>query len=106
MQYINDQILNISPLATTTSISVNLLHYFLCSVQFVWTGTPTGTVSLQESNDNINWSPIAGASQATGGSAGNVSIDITNISAGYIQAVYTHVSGAGTVTAQLNAKGN
>jgi hypothetical protein len=79
------------------------------SVHVVWTGTPTGTVKLQGSNnamdDNVFngelstavWTDISGTSVSMGGVAGS---QLWNVAGAYYEAVrvvYTFAAGAGTM---------
>lgn len=84
----------------------------LASAQVSWTGTPTGTLTVQGSNDNVNWitltatgitSPAGGASSTfvTVGPGGNIVNNMTN----YIRFVYTNASGSGTMTMIATTKG-
>lgn len=88
-----------------TSSTVNLDFHIMASIQAVWTGTPTGTIKLQQSNDASNWTDISGASQATGGAAGSVCFNLNLAPMKYVQLVYTRTSGSGTLNATVEAKG-
>lgn len=109
MRFESKQILNISSLATTTSLPMEITHEWMWSIQFVWTGTTTGVISVNVSNDGIDWSAFTAFDQALvqpSGSAGNmIAIPKSNAGYQYVQAVYTNTSGTGTVTAQFFAKG-
>jgi hypothetical protein len=95
--------------------------------QFVWTGSPTGNISIEVSADYApggpvgsgpanagNWTPLTlsywnGASFTTSNSiptsvGSPVYIDLTLLSAPWIRAKYTNVSGSGTLTATITAK--
>lgn len=110
MRFESKQILNIGSLATTTSLPMDITHEWMWSIQFTWTGTATGTITINVSNDNgVTWSPFTAFDQSLAqpaGSAGSM-IAIPKSNAGYqmVQAVYTHASGTGTLTAQFFAKG-
>jgi hypothetical protein len=105
MRFTENIILNIPTLATTTSASIDLSNIVAFSIQFTWTGTPTGTVSINASCDGTNWTLIPNSSAATGGAAGNFLVNYFEAGFRYIQAVYTNTSGTGTVIAVYNGKG-
>lgn len=83
-------------------------HPYL-GVQFSWTGTPTGTISLEVSNaaspGASDWTAltISGLVHPSG-SAGSHYIEL-QLSATWIRAVYTRTSGSGTLTARISGKG-
>ena len=93
--------------------------------QFTWTGSPSGSFSIQVSADysqdqsgNImnagHWVPLTmtywnGSAFVTGTSiptsvGSPVYIDLALLSAPYIRAVYNSVSGSGSLTATITAK--
>lgn len=67
-------------------------------IQGVWTGTasPVGTLNLQASNDNSNWTTISGTSQAVSG-AGNF-LWAGTCDWAYLRLAYTRTSGGATDT--------
>ena len=92
-------------------------------LQFVWTGSPTGTFAIQVSADynnnnpsapTGNWVPLTltywnGSSFVTATSiptsAGSpIYVDLALLSAPFIRVVYTKGSGSGTLTATITAK--
>lgn len=88
-------------------------NLFRIGAQAVVTGTSTGTLKLQYSNDIIvanpptpvNWSDIAGATVAIAG-AGVYSIVPVEICYEYVRAVFVHGnSAAGTITVNAKALG-
>lgn len=83
------------------------------SIQAFWTGTLTGTFSVEASlntTDGVNgiWTPItvtlAGGAQPAG-AAGSLLIDPLILAAAWIRIRYTAVSGAGNVTVYICGKG-
>lgn len=90
---------------------------FQISLQAVVTGTSTGTLKLQYSNDIVNptepsgttptnWTDISGASVAVAG-AGVVGIPKTDLCYEFVKVVFTHTSGeAGTLTVNVKAFGS
>lgn len=83
------------------------LHF---SFQVKWTGTPTGTLKLQASNDIdatvTDWEDIPGSSVAIAGAAGQQVYNYTNAPFRWVRLVYTASSGSGTLSKALfSAKG-
>lgn len=83
---------------------------------FIWTGTPTGTFSVEISNTyaiNANgsvynagdWTPVALSSPITAaGSGDNAFINLAGVEAYAIRLVYTSTSGTGTLNAVICSK--
>lgn len=102
--------------ANVTSAVTNIEHLDNIGIQFNFSGTPTGTFQVQVSadyaqdmNGNVqnagNWVPLALPSNpVASGSAGVVYIDMTQLSAPWIRAVYTKTSGTGTLDAFIVGK--
>jgi hypothetical protein len=72
------------------------------SYEFMWTGTPTGVLSFQISNDGVNPFPFPGTfsppiTQPAGG-AGSAFVDLVVTDAAYIRPIYTRTSGTGSIT--------
>lgn len=89
-----------------------------CSAQCISTGSSTGTVQLQVSNDPVaklsvdskgnpipvNWSSLGTAATITAGSV--VYVAEQQICAQFLRAVYTKNNGsAGTITVNINTQG-
>lgn len=77
-------------------------------MQFIWTGTPTGTLTIMGSVDGVNFNVSLG-SYALSGSAGTYTLDLattpglaTNV--GWVQGGYTFSSGTGALTSVSAAK--
>lgn len=86
------------------------------SIQVIWTGTPTGTFSVQGSLDyflgpdgkpgNVGtWDDMGISVTAPSGSAGKALVDITITGIPWVKIVYTNTSGTGTLTAYQHGKG-
>lgn len=81
------------------------------SVQAVITGTPTGTIELQASNDvvtssaagPVNWTTIT-ESEADITSSGTYMVNYELPSYSWVRLVYNRVGGSGTMNARINAK--
>lgn len=97
---------------TQYSKPIDATNLFAASAQVVATGTCAGTLKLQFSNDDsqsiagnpVNWINISSAQVAisAGATTGIAKIDL---SYQYIRAVFTPISGSGTITAVVSAKG-
>jgi len=95
----------VSSTTTYNSLPITSCTATIISAQCVWTGTPTGTLFLQVSNDGTTWSTTAevfGANPA--GGASNTSE--TWFGNGYKQAriSYTNASGSGNLTVKVFLK--
>lgn len=88
---------------TITGSSFNIATYGTVAVQAVYSGSPNGTLKLQCSNDNSNWSDISGASSSVS-SAGNTVFNLTDAGYAFIRLIYTFVSGSGSLSATVNGK--
>lgn len=72
-------------------------------VQLIYTGTPTGTLKLQGSNDNTNWTDLTSQSVSLTGSAGSkILTDDADYS--FVRTVYVFGSGTGTLNTIITAK--
>jgi hypothetical protein len=88
-----------------TSKVTDISHMDNVSIQLNWTGTPTGTFAVQGSLDQANWvslalSPTPGAA----GAAGNILLDLNQLSFPYIRTIYTASSGSGSLDAIISGK--
>lgn len=105
-------------LASITSDTINLENILYLAIQAIWTGTPTGTIKLQGSCDTgttiagntegagvSNWTDIASATLAPGGSASSGFIELKETGMKWARLVYTRSGGSGALTARFNAKG-
>ena len=74
---------------------------------WAWTGSPTGTFTIQVSNNPslLGWVslPNTGFTQPAGGAGSNF-VDVNQTGAGYIQLIYTSSSGTGTMNCWFSAK--
>ena len=100
-----------------TSPGVHVQYSDNIGVQFVWTGTPTGTFGINVSNNATlgangvisggTWTPLvfsAPNNPTATGSAGNGFIDLNQTGAAFIQVTYVASSGSGSLTAIVAAK--
>lgn len=103
--------------ATVTSLPTNIVgNKVMICYTIQWTGTPTGTFSVQNSGDYqvapdgttvLNagtWNTYTlSTTTSTGGAAGNGTIEVVT-GAPWIRLVYTFSSGTGTLNAQVTGK--
>lgn len=101
--------------ATITSDVTDIRYLDNISIQCIFTGTPTGSFALEGSLDyyKINgavqntgtWTPITlSSTPAASGSAGNILLDLNQLSFPYIRIVYTKTSGTGTLNVYISGK--
>ena len=87
-----------------TSDTTNILYTDRVSYQISYTGTPTGSFSVQISNDETTWENMTlSTAVSAAGSADNHFIDCET-GAKYIRLKYTSSSGSGTLQVKLVAK--
>lgn|SRR5574343_709044 len=99
-----------------TSDPTNIQFLDNISIQLNFTGTPTGTFSVQGSLDYQQTSPFAKAatgnwidltlspSPAASGSASQILLDLNQLSFPWIRVKYTRSSGSGTLNAFISGK--
>lgn len=103
--------------ADITSSPVNIKFLDNISIELDFTGTPTGTFQIQGSvsynqsvpmnvQDNAGfWVPITlPTSPVASGAAGQILIDMNQLSFPWIRVVYVRTSGTGTLTGWISAK--
>ncbi len=93
-------------MASTITSSVTDIRYLdNVGIQAVFTGTPTGTFTVNVSLDQVNWDSLTfSATPVASGTAGSVYMDVNQTSSPYIQLVYTPTSGTGTLNAKIVGK--
>lgn len=100
-----------------TSTITNIQYLDNIGLQLVFTGTPTGSffvdVSIDHSQspptetvtNNGTWTPITfTSSPVASGAAGNIYIDLNQLSAPWLRVRYVRDSGSGTLNAYVAAK--
>ncbi len=108
---------NISLAASATSRGIHTLFTDNIGVQFVWTGTPTGTFGIDVSNTaTLNpdgtvsggtWDPVVFTdpdAPAATGSSGSGFIDLNQSGAAFVRVTYTRSASTGNCTATLVGK--
>lgn len=88
---------------TIISLEVPLLAFRSLSVQAIWTGTPTGNLQLEVSNDGSTWA-AEGSSVATGAAAGDSMFTATVAPWQRARLVFTFSAGTGVLNAFAIAK--
>ena|SRR5271166_1543617 len=119
MRVLNETLLNAGSMATSINSAPMLLSYaFGYAVQFVYTGSPVGTVTLQGSNDSIpnakfpqsdftptTWTTISGSTitvPTIDGATGMINDEGAFYN--WVRLVYTATSGTGSLTVVGNTK--
>lgn len=108
---------NVDLSVSQTSAPIHVQYLDNIGIQFVWTGTPTGTFGVSVSNTATmsptgvitggTYTPLvldAPNNPAAAGTSGDGFIDINQIAAAFMKVTYTATSGAGTCQAVLVAK--
>ena len=101
--------------ASITSAVTQIQFLDNVGYQFVFTGSPVGEISIQISIDYAQdsqgvvsnagtWTPLTLSPTASVASAGNIYVDLNQLSAPWIRAVYTKTSGTGILNAYVCAK--
>lgn len=91
--------------ASLTSDVCDVRTEVVYSVQASWSGTPTGTLKLQLSNDATTWTD-GPSPQTLSGAAGSYLWDTVQTGVGYVRLAYTFTSGTGTLSAVFGCKGS
>lgn len=94
------------------SAPTNVLFVDNINCQLNYTGTPTGTFTVQVSSDYDpntatagNWIPVDfGQVIGAAGSGDQIILDMNQLPAPWMKVVYTSVSGTGTLNMYLTAK--
>ena len=73
-------------------------------IQVAWTGTTTGTLKLQVSNDSTQWDDLDGITVSPTGSSGQDLWIVTLASFQFLRVVFTRSAGTGTITGTFSAK--
>lgn len=110
----------VSMVTSITSIPTNINRISGISYDVSWTGTPTGTFTVQVSNTYVqnedgstavigNWNDLPSSSfQGTypvpAGSAGHGMLDVVGTECAWVRIIYTAASGSGNLTVVPAAK--
>lgn len=85
-----------------TSVSYDLQEKSLAAMQAVYTGAPTGSLQIQGSNDNVNWSSVG--SPVAISAAGNTLVNLGLVGFQFMRAFYDFTSGTGALTLIASGK--
>lgn len=98
---------NASMAGNLTSPSISLLNTDKLAIQAVFVGAnaqvPSGTFTLQVTNDQTTWTTIAG-SASTVSAAGDIMWNIVDLGYPYVRVVYTRTGGDGTLNCTVFTK--
>jgi len=90
--------------ATITGPKTVVEQFDAVSFFLEFTGTPTGTFTIEWSNDDINWYALDfGSTISAVGAAGNHKIDINLITFKFLRVVYTRTGGVGSLDAIIKS---
>lgn len=98
--------------ATLTSGTADLDGMQGYSVQCTFTGTATGTLTLQGSDDPVaepnlsrivNWTDTSSAQALA--APGSILFNVSDVQYKWVRLVYAKTAGTGAITANLHAKG-
>lgn len=87
------------------SVAMPITQGYIGAIQAVWTGTPTGTLQLLISNDNIIYSVYSGSQVALAGAAGDFLWNLVSCGFNYVKLQYVFGSSNGVLNATSSYKG-
>lgn len=108
MRYANEIGLSGSAAVDIDGVVIDTANHVQISAQAVVTGTSTGTLFMQYSDDLVsptNWSPMSSATVSIAG-AGVYAIEKQDVCYRYVRLVFTHTNAAsGTISATYKTNG-
>jgi hypothetical protein len=106
MRTFNVALLNAASVASNQIASVPIPYTLLFAVQAVFTGTPSGSIALYASNDNISYEQLPNSMQTISAS-GSFMWNYVGSGYAYVQVQFAAATGgsSGTVSVSLNSKG-
>lgn len=92
--------------ATVTSDTFNLHNLDNVGLQISWTGSPTGSITINCSIDGETFYPLTFNPSITqpAGSAAGYLVDLNQVPFPYLRVSYTNASGSGVLNVYLSAK--
>lgn len=96
-------------MASTNTIYTQILDISRmdnCGLEVTWTGTPTGTITVNVSNSGINFYALTFSPVLTqpAGAAGGYAIDLNQLPFKYMMLKYVNSSGSGSLTVYAQMK--
>ena len=87
------------------SMSVVTQHFTFVSYQLlVLDGDLAGTITLQVSNDNVNWVDATDTTQAFSGVTNGI-VEVSDVCVGFVRVFISYTSGSSNVVVKMNNKG-
>lgn len=112
MNTVTKKIVDAQAMTGNINVPLSVDQVYMGAVHSIWSGTPTGTLKLQASCDNVdepsqvtNWEDISGASTAIAGASGSALWNVVNIGYKWLRLSYVFSSGTGTLNSTYNGKG-
>ena len=88
-----------------TSSTTNVAYTDNVGYHCVWTGTPTGTITVEASIDGTNWDSLTlSPTISTGGAASSTLISLNQLPYELVRLKYTRTSGTGTLNVVVMTK--
>lgn len=85
------------------SNSIDIFNQEILAFHVIWTGTLTGVVDLEVSNDEDNWVPVGMDGDNPSGSDSSTMYELSSGSR-YIRFSFVHTSGSGSLTVHYCGK--
>jgi hypothetical protein len=89
---------------TLTSLSTNIQYLDRVGYHIVFTGSPTGTFSVEVSNDDTNYVEVTLTTAITASGSGDTAYIEVESAAPFVRLKYTFSSGTGSLTVTLTGK--
>lgn len=95
---------NMTGVAVITSLPLDLKTLPRAAFMMNWTGSASGTFSVQGSIDGVLYADLGISIPAVAGVAGNTIIDVGYTGVDYVEVIYTNTGGTGSLTIKGSAK--
>lgn len=92
--------------ASVSSSAIDVSLQDSIGLELTWTGSPTGTITVNASNNGSNFYALTFTPSLTqpSGSASGIAVALTNYPFTYVKVTYTKSSGTGTLDCYLTSK--
>ena len=88
-----------------TSDATNIQFLDAVAYQLIWTGTPTGSFSVQGTVDGTNWDDLTLSTNISAAGSGDTAlVSLSDLPFKQIRVKYTASSGSGTLDVHVMAK--